>query len=93
MNKSCWLSTSNFLMGTLVGACIVLLLSVFLKTKAYAQGAAPKTVQFVRTAIMTDPSGQPGIERWQDPETKVVCYVTPNGSRVLWHEVGFSCVK
>jgi hypothetical protein len=70
--------------GLVAGMLIPRLLSL-VNAEAYAQGAAPKRIQLVRTGIMLDPEyGKPYWERWQDPETKVICYV---GSK------GFSCVR
>jgi len=92
MNKSHWISATIFTTGLLVGLLIAQLWIPSRWTRVYAQGTGAKQVRFVLTGNMTTPGGKPGVERWQDPETKAVCYVT-TGSDILWHEVGFSCVR
>lgn len=85
MKNNRWLILAAVTMGLVVGMLIPRLQSL-VSTEAYARGVAPKQIQFVKTAIILTPDGQPGIERWQDPETKVFCYVTPQG-------LGFSCAR
>ena len=86
MRGSRWLTPADFMIGLIVGVLMALFWGPFLKTEAYAQSAAPKQVQFVKTAILLTPAGKPSFERWQDPETKVFCYATPQG-------VAFSCAR
>jgi len=84
MNRNHWLSTTIFAMGLLTGLFVAHFLTPYFTTEVHAQTSPSKKVMFVKTATMVNPSGKADIERWQDAETKVVCYAAPTG---------LSCVK
>ncbi len=84
MRMSKGVFTSTLVCFFAIGLIAGLTVRPGLSREAYAQ--ISQKVLFLRTAEMVTPDGREGPERWQDPDTRIVCYVST-------HSGAFSCAR
>jgi hypothetical protein len=74
MNNARWKSILSLAIALLVGVALGITIR-FSNIEAQAQPEGLKKVKLVKTAIVEAPDATLSLERWEDLDYKVVCYI------------------